>query len=65
MAIFSCSACGSHAFRLSPDLKQAECDQCRTPLGSWLTLRAKIQHNLRSLHAHQLAVVEFSGKTRH
>ncbi len=65
MTIFSCSACGSHAFRLSADLKQAECEQCKTPLGSWQVLRTKIQQNLRPLQSHQIALVECTGITLH
>ena len=65
MAIFSCLACGSHAFRLSADLKQAECEQCKTPLGSWQMLRTKIHQNLRLLQSHQIAVVECMGITLH
>jgi RNase P subunit RPR2 len=47
MSIFSCSACGGHAFKLSADLKQAHCEDCKTYLGSWQTLRAKLKQNLR------------------
>ncbi len=50
MTIFSCSACGSHAFRLSADLKQAHCEDCKVYLGDWQTLRAKIKQNLRPTH---------------
>jgi hypothetical protein len=49
MTAFSCAACGSHAFRLSADLRQAHCEQCKLPLGSWQALRAKIKQNLRPL----------------
>ncbi len=49
MTIFSCTACGSHAFRLSADLKQAHCEDCKLSLGSWEELRAKIRQNLRPL----------------
>ncbi len=48
MSIFSCSACGGHAFTLSADLKQAHCEDCKTYLGSWQTLRAKLKQNLHS-----------------
>ncbi len=47
MAIFSCPACGGHAFKLSLDLKQAHCEDCKLPLGSWQELRARIKQNLR------------------
>ena len=47
MSIFSCSACGGYAFKLSLDLKQAHCEDCKTSLGSWQELRAKIKQNLR------------------
>ncbi len=47
MSVFTCTACGSHAFRLSADLKQAHCEDCKSYLGDWQTLRAKIKQNLR------------------
>ena len=48
MTIFSCSACGGHAFRLSADLKQAHCEDCNRFLGGWTELKAKIKQNLRT-----------------
>ncbi len=47
MAVFSCPACGGHAFKLSADLKQARCEDCRRPLGSWQELRGKLKANIR------------------
>ncbi len=47
MSVFTCAACGSNAFRLSADLKQAHCEDCKSYLGDWQTLRAKIKQNLR------------------
>jgi hypothetical protein len=49
MSAFSCSACGGHSFNLSADLKQAHCGDCKSSLGSWQALRAKIKQNLRPL----------------
>ena len=65
MAIFSCPACGSHAFRLTADLKQAQCERCKTSLGSWQELRTRIQQHLRPSQPHQFAAVECSGMTLH
>ncbi len=48
MSIFSCSACGGHAFNLTADLKHAHCLDCKADLGNWQTLRAKLQQNLHS-----------------
>ncbi len=48
MSIFSCSACGGHAFNLTADLKRAHCLDCKTDLGNWQTLRAKLKQNLHS-----------------
>ncbi len=65
MTIFSCPVCGSHGFRLSADLKQAQCERCKTPLGSWQALRTKLQQKLRPLQPHELALVECTGQTLH
>ena len=46
MAVFLCPACGGHAFRLSADLEQAHCENCRLPLGSWQELRVRIKRKL-------------------
>ena len=65
MAIFSCPACGSHAFQLTADLKQAQCERCKASLGSWQELRSRIQQNLRPSQAHQFALAECTGTTLH
>jgi hypothetical protein len=46
MAIFSCSACGSHSFTLSSDLTQAHCGDCDKHLGSWQSLRKQIRQRI-------------------
>jgi len=49
MTIFSCPACGSRAFTLSPDLREAHCATCAKSLGSWQVLRRDISKALLTL----------------
>ena len=48
MTVFSCSVCGSHAFKLSANFTGAHCDQCKMHLGTWQALRIKIVKSLSS-----------------
>ncbi len=61
VTIFSCTTCGSHAFRLSAGMKQAYCEDCNSSLGSWQTLRAKIKQNLHASQCGERAPVKWSA----
>ena len=65
MTIFSCSACGGHAFKLSPDLKQAHCEDCKRSLGSWEELRAKIEQSLRGAQPRGRTLAQFRSVALH
>lgn len=65
MTIFSCSACGGHAFRLSADLKKAHCGDCKRTLGSWEELRAKIDQKLHASQPRAPTSAEFRAVALH
>ena len=61
MAMFTCAACGGHAFKLSADLTQTHCGDCRLPLGSWQSLRAEIKQKLHHFASDRAEDVKSTG----